>query len=67
VLTARLSHRPVLPTLVRRFPPEDYERALGCLRRVGLAERAPYMADFLRRMFHLAYVPTLVGPTLETL
>jgi phosphonate transport system ATP-binding protein len=47
VLTARLSHRPVLPTLVRRFPPEDYERALGCLRRVGLAERAGQRADTL--------------------
>jgi len=47
VLTARLSHRPVLPTLVRRFPSEDYERALGCLRRVGLAERAGQRADTL--------------------
>jgi phosphonate transport system permease protein len=30
---------------------------------------APYMADFLRRMFppNIAYLPELVGPTLETL
>jgi phosphonate transport system ATP-binding protein len=28
VLTARLSFRPVLPTLLRRFPREDYERAM---------------------------------------
>ena len=47
VLTARLSHRPVLPTLLRRFPREDYERAMGCLRRVGLADRAAQHADTL--------------------
>jgi phosphonate transport system ATP-binding protein len=47
VLTARLSHRPVLPTLLRRFPREDYERAMGCLRRVGLADRAAQRADTL--------------------
>ena len=47
VLTARLSYRPVLPTLLRRFPPEDYERAMGCLRRVGLADRAAQRADTL--------------------
>ena len=47
VLTARLSHRPVLPTLFRRFPREDYERAMGCLRRVGLADRAGQRADTL--------------------
>ncbi|HEX2482454.1 MAG TPA: phosphonate ABC transporter ATP-binding protein [Methylomirabilota bacterium] len=47
VLTARLSYRPVLPTLFRRFPPEDYERAVRCLRRVGLAERAGQRADTL--------------------
>jgi phosphonate transport system ATP-binding protein len=47
VLTARLSHRPVLPTLLRRFPREDYERAMGCLQRVGLADRAAQRADTL--------------------
>ena len=47
VLTARLSYRPVLPTLLRRFPPEDYERAMACLRRVGLADRAGQRADTL--------------------
>ena len=47
VLTARLSYRPVLPTLLRRFPREDYERAMGCLRRVGLADRAAQRADTL--------------------
>ena len=47
VLTARLSYRPVLPTLLRRFPPEDYERAVSCLRRVGLADRAAQRADTL--------------------
>jgi phosphonate transport system ATP-binding protein len=47
VLTARLSYRPVLPTLLRRFPREDYERAMGCLRRVGLADRASQRADTL--------------------
>ena len=47
VLTARLSYRPLLPTLLRRFPREDYEQAMGCLRRVGLADRAPQRADTL--------------------
>ena len=39
------------------------------LRLHELVRGAPYMADFLGRMFppNLAYVPTLVGPTLETL
>jgi phosphonate transport system ATP-binding protein len=47
VLTARLSCRPVLPTLLRRFPRDDYERAVVCLRRVGLADRAGQRADTL--------------------
>jgi phosphonate transport system ATP-binding protein len=47
VLTARLSYRPLLPTLQRRFPREDYERAMGCLRRVGLADRSAQRADTL--------------------
>jgi phosphonate transport system ATP-binding protein len=47
VLIARLSYRPLLPTLLRRFPREDYERAMGCLRRVGLADRAAQRADTL--------------------
>jgi phosphonate transport system ATP-binding protein len=47
VLTARLSFRPVLPTLLRRFPREDYERAMLSLERVGLASRAGQRADTL--------------------
>ena len=47
VLTARLSYRPLLPTLFRRFPRADYERAMSCLERVGLADRAGQRADTL--------------------
>jgi phosphonate transport system ATP-binding protein len=47
VLTARLSFRPVLPTLLRPFPREDYERAMLSLERVGLAHRAGQRADTL--------------------
>ena len=39
VLAGRLAHRPTLPTLLRRFPPEDYEMATRCLARVGLGAR----------------------------
>jgi phosphonate transport system ATP-binding protein len=47
VLTGRLGRRPTLPTLLRRFPPEDYARAAACLARVGLADRAGQRADTL--------------------
>jgi phosphonate transport system ATP-binding protein len=47
VLTGRLGHRPTLPTLLRRFPPEDYAHAAACLARVGLADRAGQRADTL--------------------
>lgn len=47
VLTGRLGYRPTLPTLFRRFPPEDYRLATACLERVGLAAKAAQRADTL--------------------
>jgi phosphonate transport system ATP-binding protein len=47
VLTGRLAHRSTLPTLLRRFPCEDYEIAERCLVRVGLADKRAQRADTL--------------------
>src|SRR5262245_6275922 len=47
VLAGRLAHRPTLPTLARRFPPEDYELTERALARVGLAGRGAQRADTL--------------------
>jgi phosphonate transport system ATP-binding protein len=47
VLAGRLSHRQTLPTLVRRFPPEDYELTERALARVGLGDKAGQRADTL--------------------
>lgn len=47
VLAGRLAHRPTLPTLVRRFPHEDYELAERALVRVGLGHKAGQRADTL--------------------
>jgi phosphonate transport system ATP-binding protein len=47
VLTGTLGRRPTLPTLLRRFPPEDYEMAERCLDRVGLADRCAQRVDSL--------------------
>jgi phosphonate transport system ATP-binding protein len=40
VLAGRLAHRPTVPTLLRRFPRDDYDLALAALARVGLHARA---------------------------
>ena len=47
VLTGRLAYHPLLPTLLRRFPPEDYELAGRCLVRVGLGDRQAQRVDTL--------------------
>jgi phosphonate transport system ATP-binding protein len=47
VLTGRLAHRPTVPTLLRRFPPEDYALAERALARVGLADKPGQRADTL--------------------
>jgi phosphonate transport system ATP-binding protein len=47
VLAGRLAHRPTVPTLLRRFPRDDYDLALAALARVGLDARARQRADTL--------------------
>jgi phosphonate transport system ATP-binding protein len=40
VLSGRLGYRGTLPTLVHRFPQDDYNRAIANLERVGIPEKA---------------------------
>lgn len=47
VLTGTLGDQPMLPSLVRRFPPADVERAMVNLERVGLLKLAYQRADAL--------------------
>jgi phosphonate transport system ATP-binding protein len=47
VLAGRLGHVPGLPTLLGRFPRQDRDLALACLRLVGLEEFAGRRADTL--------------------
>ena len=47
VLAGRLGHVPGVPSLFGRFPREDRELALACLRLVGLEEFASRRADTL--------------------
>ena len=47
VLTGRLAHCPLLPSLLGLFPREDLDRAAEALRRVGLVDKAWQRADRL--------------------
>jgi phosphonate transport system ATP-binding protein len=47
VLAGSLGRSPLLPSLVLSFPAEERRRALDCLDRVGLADRAASRADAL--------------------
>ena len=47
VLSGALGRSPLLASLLLSFPPAERERALACLDRVGLADRASSRADAL--------------------
>jgi phosphonate transport system ATP-binding protein len=47
VLSGALGRSPLLPSLLLSFPSVERERAVGCLERVGLADRASSRADAL--------------------
>jgi phosphonate transport system ATP-binding protein len=47
VLAGSLGHRPVLGSLLLRFPDEEYAKARACLERVGLRDREASRADTL--------------------